>query len=228
MKGPFSFLFFFLIMNILTGCKEVPYTETDCQLDNDETVVDINPPECIVPEQEANAELTINSTLEDFSLEQENKMKDALKRLKVVINSAEFKNKVINHSYNGDKTFIDNNGLTNEEIYQKIMAASETLSPEEDHEIDIDITLYFANNSTVGYTYPNVNKIWVNRKFFSTYSLAKVAGNVAHEWTHKLGFDHDFQRTERRNFSVPYAVGSIIQELIENMTPESQSGKNVL
>ena len=97
------------------------------------------------------------------------------------------------------------------------MLGSEELNPGDNETIDIDITLYFANNSTVGYTYPNVNKIWVNNKFFAGFSLGKVAANVTHEWTHKLGFGHDFNRTTRRNSSVPYGVGTIIQQLVDGL-----------
>ena len=97
------------------------------------------------------------------------------------------------------------------------MLGAETLSPEEDEEIDIDITLYYSNNSTVGYTYPNTNRIWVNDKFFAVNSLGKVAANVLHEWTHKIGFDHDFKRTTRRNFSIPYGVGTIIEKMVDGM-----------
>jgi hypothetical protein len=143
--------------------------------------------------------------------------KKLFKRIKIVINSTAFKERVLNHTYQGVRTFYDNEGLTNEEIYEAIMLGSEDLNPGDNETIDIDITLYFRNNSTVGYTYPNVNKIWVNNKFFAGFSLGKVAANVAHEWTHKIGFGHDFNRTTRRNFSVPYGVGTIIQELVDGL-----------
>ena len=61
------------------------------------------------------------------------------------------------------------------------------------------------------------NRVWTNDKFFTTNSLGKVAGNIVHEWTHKLGFEHDFNSTARRNYSVPYAVGNIIQELVDSL-----------
>ena len=174
-------------------------------------------PACVIPERAAEANLEINVAFRDFLPEQEAKMQDALERLLIVMNSTEFKERILNHEYQGEKVFVDNNGLSNEEIYQAIMEGAETLDPVIDEEIDIDITLYFANNSTVGYTYPNVDRIWVNNKFFSRNTLGKVAANVAHEWTHKLGFNHDFNRTTRRNFSVPYAVGSIVQELVDGL-----------
>ena len=56
----------------------------------------------------------------------------------------------------------------------------------------------------------------MNTKFFNPYTPAEVAGNIFHEWTHKLGFDHDVIYTSERNATVPYALGFLIRELGEN------------
>jgi hypothetical protein len=175
------------------------------------------PKECVIPEREETANLTINASLRDFGPEKEEKMRDALDRMKIIINSKIFKSRVLNHEYQGKKTFVDNGGLTNQQIYDKLMIGAESLIPEEDEEIDVDITLYYKSNSTVGYTYPDTSRIWVNDKFFATFTLGKVAANVTHEWTHKVGFGHDFNRTAKREFSVPYGIGTIIKELVDGM-----------
>lgn len=175
------------------------------------------PRECVLPEPALEAELTVNLSIRDFSAEKEAKLQDAIERMLIVINSEDFKQKVLNHEYQGVKTFVDNKGLSNEEVYQVLLDGAETLNGVVDHEMDLDLTLYYANNSTVGYTYPNTNRVWTNDKFFTTNSLGKVAGNIVHEWTHKLGFEHDFNSTARRNYSVPYAVGNIIQELVDSL-----------
>ena len=175
------------------------------------------PRECVLPTREPSSNLVINPTLRDFGQEDEEKMRDALERLEIVINSVEFKQKVIDHVWRGERTFNDNDGLTNEEIYEKLMSGKEDLLPELDQEIDLDMTLYYRNNSTVGYTYPDTIKIWVNDKFFSGYSLGQVAANAIHEWTHKIGFTHDFRNNADRPYSVPYAVGSIVREMVDNL-----------
>ena len=172
---------------------------------------------CVIPAQEPDANLAINVSLTNFTETQEAKMQEALKRLKLVINSTDFKERVLNHTYNGEKTFVENNGLSNEEIYEKIMQGAEDLLPEVDEEMDLDITLYYKYTSTVGYTYPNTTRIWVNSRFFNGYSYAQVAANAAHEWTHKLGFGHSFYNNASRPYTVPYGIGSIISELIESM-----------
>lgn len=213
----YSFLY-----TTLVSCQDPIPQAADCVLPEKSNSEEADVQICSVPEPEELASLELNVELKDFNTKQEEKMRDALAQLKIILNSKVFKERVLNHQYEDESTFVDNNGLSNKEIYEKIMEAAEVLDPEVDQEMDLKITLYYANNSTVGYTYPDSDRVWVNNKFFAGYSLAKVAANVVHEWTHKLGFGHDFRRTTRRNFSVPYGVGTIVRELIEKMG-ESQS-----
>ena len=145
------------------------------------------------------------------------KMEEAIKKIKVVINSERFKEMVLSHKFDGELAFNDNQNLSNEEIYATIMNGKELLNGELDHEMDLNITMYYSWKNTVGYTYPDTERTWVNSKFFNSYTHAEVANNVVHEWTHKLGFDHDDYYNDDRPFSVPYAVGDIIEELIEAM-----------
>ena len=165
--------------------------------------------------EEATADLRYTIKMTNFSEYQEKKMRESLIKLEVVINSEQFKQRVLDHVYNNQKQFRKNKGLSNEEIYNKLMLGAEDLLPEVDQEMDIDVTMYYKNNSTVGYTYPNTTRTWVNSKFFNRYTHAQVAKNIVHEWTHKLGFEHSFNSTSSRRYSVPYAIGSIIQDLME-------------
>lgn len=187
------------------------------QLNNGTATEEDAPVACELPIQDPEGQLAVNIVMRDFTQEQEDKMLDAVERLKLVINSTEFRDRVINHTYQGEKTFVDNAGLSNEEIYQKIMEGAEILLPEVDHEMDVDVTMYYKSSSTVGYTYPDTTRTWVNSRFFNGYTPGQVAANVTHEWTHKLGFEHSFYNNSARPYSVPYAVGSIIEELVDSM-----------
>lgn len=151
--------------------------------------------------------------LSKFDQADEDKVMKAIAIIKEVIRSQEFKDRVINFTYNGKKQFVDNEGLTNAEIYQKLLDASEDLRPGVDHQMDLELELYYSSRNTVGYTYPSGLKIWMNTKYFDVYTPAEVAGNVFHEWTHKLGFGHDSSYSESRNSSVPYALGYLMEEL---------------
>jgi hypothetical protein len=59
----------------------------------------------------------------------------------------------------------------------------------------------------------------MNTKYFYVYTPYQVAGNLTHEWLHKLGFDHDVASTPARPYSVPYAVGYILRDLASDLFP---------
>lgn len=147
------------------------------------------------------------------TVSQENKFLNALDIIKKVVASEKFRTKVLGHTYNGSKTFVDNGGYTNAQIYQKILDGSETLQKIVDNEMDLEVEVYYAATSTVGYTYANSKRIWVNTKFFNSYDAAGVAHNLFHEWLHKLGFAHSSSYNSARPYSVPYAIGDIVGDL---------------
>jgi hypothetical protein len=144
------------------------------------------------------------------SLTQQDKFDMAIEIIKKVIATEEFRDKVIGHTYNGSKTYVDNGGFSNEQIYQKILDGAETLKPLKNNTMDMTVELYYAATSTVGYTYPNVSKIWVNTKYFNTNSVTSVSANLMHEWLHKLGFKHAVSYSISRDYSVPYAIGRMV------------------
>lgn len=155
--------------------------------------------------------------LENFNATQDTKVREALRRVHIVINSKAFQTRVINHTFQGNKTFVDNRNMSNLQIYEKIMSGQEDLLPRKDHTMNLSLSMYYKYGSTVGYTYPDTLKVWVNSRFFNTNSYGRVAANVVHEWTHKLGFEHSYYNDYARPYSVPYGVGTIIEELVDKM-----------
>ncbi len=155
------------------------------------------------------AQITMVNVPED----QQKKVFAAIDLIKKVVASEEFKQRVLNHTYGGEKTYVDNKGYTNEQIYQLILDGSETLVPEKNGRMDVELELYKQSTNTIGYTYPNTNRIWVNTKYFNKYTPVQVADNLFHEWLHKLGFDHAIKYSKSRNYSVPYAIGYLVEEL---------------
>jgi hypothetical protein len=149
----------------------------------------------------------------NFPEEQEAKVHRAVELIKKVVTSEEFKERVLGHTYEGKKTYVDNRGFTNEEIYQLILEGSETLVPGKNGRMDVELELYQQSSTTIGYTYPHTTRIWVNTKYFNKYTPVQVADNLFHEWLHKLGFDHALKYSKSRNFSVPYAIGYLVEEL---------------
>lgn len=163
------------------------------------------PPEALIFET--------RSTLNNFGPQDEVKVNKALEIIKAVVATKEFRNRVIGFTYLGKKQFLDNVGKTNLQIYQSLLTGAETLDAAIDHEMDLDLELYYSFRNTVGYTFADVLHIWMNTKYFYVYTPAQVAGNIFHEWTHKLGYDHDANYSVARDSSVPYALGYLMEEL---------------
>jgi hypothetical protein len=151
--------------------------------------------------------------LSGFSSSDEDKYDEAVALVKKVVATEAFRTRVLNHTYNGSKQYVQNNGLTNAQIYQAILDAAEKLTPTKNNTLDVGVKLYYTNNSVVGYTNGSITYINVNTKFFDSYDAHQVAGNLFHEWLHKLGYGHDSSATARRPYSVPYAIGYMIRDI---------------
>lgn len=151
-----------------------------------------------------------------FTADQEAKYMAAVAMVKKVVATEAFRTKVLNHTYNGVKQFVDNRGRTNAQIYQTILDAAESLQPAKNNTMDVGVKLYYENSSVVGYTNGSITYINVNTKFFNGYDVNEVAGNLFHEWLHKLGYGHSASATPSRPYSVPYAIGYIVRTLGKN------------
>jgi hypothetical protein len=155
-----------------------------------------------------------NLKLVNFDKSQEEKIKGAVSLIKRVITSQVFRDKVLNYQYQGKKKFVDNLGLSNEEIYLKILEGTEQVGiTKRNNVMDVELELYNQTTNTIGYTYPDTPRIWINKKYFTRFSHAKVAHNLMHEWMHKLGFIHETYWSKERDHSVPYAIGALVEEI---------------
>ena len=168
-----------------------------------------------VPYAAQNFSVEVN--LENFNAEQEDKVLEAADLIEKVVASNEFKNEVLNHTYNGKKTYVDNGGLSNAEIYKKIIEGSEKLRPGKDSVMNLDLEVFTRADNTVGYTLPDVIRVWMNSKYLNIYTPAQVTTNMMHEWLHKLGFKHAYERTDNRSRSVPYSIGYLVAKLAKKM-----------
>lgn len=153
--------------------------------------------------------------LSGFNSSQKTKYNRAVAMVKKVVATEAFRRQILNHKYNGKKSFASTT-KTNSQVYQDILDAAEKLTPAKNNRLDVGVKLYYANNSVVGYTNPSITYFNVNTKFFNNYSTNEVAGNLFHEWLHKVGYGHDSEATARRPYSVPYAVGYMIRDIGKN------------
>lgn len=144
----------------------------------------------------------------------EEKLFESVEILRRVFSSPEFKRKILSHRFKGRYQFAQNKGLSNRQIYQRILTGMEKLHPYKNNAMDVEIELYSDYSSNVlGFTLPRSKRIWMNTKYFNRNKASQIASNLTHEWLHKLGFGHSRERTSDRKFTVPYAIGYIVRDL---------------
>lgn len=174
------------------------------------------------PETVQSAYLAVKGMkMEKFSGENLEKLNSAFSLVEKVVNTVEFKDRVINFKNStGKREFASNKGLTNEEIYQIFMDGREILQNDTPGEMNFYLKLYYNPFSRViGYTNPDTNLIHINWRFFKNYHPSDVAANLAHEWVHKIGFDHI---SAKEHDSVPYAIGYIVGDMAKKLLKSQQ------
>jgi hypothetical protein len=101
------------------------------------------------------------------------------------------------------RPLIQANGKTNLDILTNLLSSKTTLSFE----------MYRSRfTSTVGYRMPSSTVVHMNRKFHDRMGPCDAGANISHEWTHVLGYEHDFKPSLSRPYSVPYSVGIIMEK----------------
>ena len=141
------------------------------------------------------------------------------------LNGEDFKNAVLNFSYQGKKQFVQNNGMTNEQIYHFLMSGAEKYPTAQlaNEKADMNLTIYYprwySRSSAVAFTSTSDPFLHIYNNYYNTALLSELSNTLVHEWTHKMGFDHDYKNTPQRPFSVPYGVGGIIEGLVSRMNP---------
>ena len=209
----------FILSVFFLSCNNSGSSGQKCNASNETCLFNVSSLDADYAEGEIpNEALTFdtNFNLVNFSTNDQDKVHKAAELIKRVVASEEFKEAVINHLYNGKKTFVDSGSLSNSQIYQRFLQGAEKLTPALNNVMDVELELYYESSSVVGYTQPNTKRIWINTKYFSQYNEAQVAGNITHEWMHKLGFGHTSANTSDRANSVPYAIGYLMNRFANN------------
>lgn len=187
----------------------------DSAIIEDLTETELNDPAVPVEAQT----FDVNVKLIGFNEAQEEKIYEAVELIKKVIASEEFKSKVLAKQYNGERTYVDNGGLSNSQIYKRILGGAERVGNTlKNNTMDLDLQVYYEVSPTIGYTYPNTTRIFMNSKFLNKHDPWQVTDNLMHEWLHKLGFKHAVERTDGRAHSVPYSIGYLMRDLAQKFS----------
>lgn len=143
----------------------------------------------------------------NYTEPQKKNLAAASKHLEEIFNSEEFQKAVEGRTYTSTT-------LTGKEVYKKLMEGVESYNKEVNFTMDLKVTMYLKTlTKVVGYTTPGSDTVFTNSKFHSKYSACKIASNLTHEWSHKLGFQHSSASDAK---SVPYSLNEIVEKICIN------------
>lgn len=191
-----------LLLFVTTSCSTYKIPDSIDEIPDigpTETEVVTLPPITVGPEVVVNSIKLPIVSLTGFTEAQATRFKKIVANVEVVINTQEFKEMVLNFTYNKKMAFVDNGGFTNAQILEKVLSK----------DWPIEYKLESMRSYTVGYTYPSVTWIAINKKNFNDYDDGDIACNILHEMGgHKIGrFDHAQKWSQSRDYSVPYGIG---------------------
>ena len=103
--------------------------------------------------------------------------------------------------------------LSNEQIYEKLIGSSSHAINVIDSDAEIEIWVNHSSSGNELHTvFSHDGKQWAGSKYLMTYSAAKLAGHLAHDYCRHLNFLHINNTAER---SVPFAVGKKTKRMAE-------------
>ncbi|MDH3530444.1 MAG: hypothetical protein OEQ28_12845 [Acidobacteriota bacterium] len=153
------------------------------------------------------------------SYSQTEKMKRAVTIFENVLNDAAFQKELTTKTFKSDRDDDLVPDPTASRVIEKIYAGRELYNPEPNNAADI---YWYAEKTglwkrmtdrcnTIGYGYPGEKEIYTYTCLLKEKdSLAKLAGHIAHEWSHKLGFVHRAEDHAERHLTVPYVFGDLV------------------
>lgn len=152
-------------------------------------------------------------------------MKAAMRVFENVMNDTAFQEEISKYIYHYDIDTDSHWMWTPQQVFKKIYEGKEFYKTE----IDSTADLYWiivkkrkprTRNPARGYGYKNKKEIYTYTWFLDSEKIPEIAGHIAHEWSHKLGFIHKFHHHEMRDYTVPYAFGSTVAKYAKKYSAE--------
>lgn len=138
-----------------------------------------------------------------------------IKELEGVFNSKEFKQTVIDETFN-----VGNYGLSSKDIYELIISGKDNyIDKPKDNSIDIRVRVFdeYAGSGNFGFTNMKTRVTRTHRCYILKNLQKCYTSHLAHEYMHQIGFyDKRTWLFGKKTSSVPYKIGRIVDELIEN------------
>ena len=105
------------------------------------------------------------------------------------------------------RKLIQTNGKTNAEVAEHLKTSRLT----------VPVVMYYTSKGVIGYRSPPSPVVHTNRGFHglkTEYTNRTRASNLTHERSHVLNYGHDYKRTSRRPYSVPYSINAAFDSCV--------------
>lgn len=147
--------------------------------------------------------------------DEEATMRRAIRIFEKVMNDTTFQRRLMDTSFVFDLPNDPMRNLSSKQIVDTLFSGREWYSNVSDNTADI---IWICNqrkkrplfSNTIGYGNENDSLINTYRWVMRTYKVENIVGNLAHEWSHKVGFDHQDDSHPERSKTVPYLFGNLV------------------
>ncbi|SDF14157.1 hypothetical protein SAMN05216464_11396 [Mucilaginibacter pineti] len=157
--------------------------------------------------------------IQGLTADREVKMREALATFEKIMNDPAFQAELLKKSFAYDIPDDPNSSLTTRQVAEKLYRGSEWYQPADDNTANIyweikkraKIVTVFTRHPAIGYGLPSDTTIYTYTWWFDdSRHKADLVGHIAHEWSHKLKFDHLTAPHAGRELTVPYAFGDLV------------------
>jgi len=168
--------------------------------------------------------------IKGLTVSQTAKMKRAAILFENVLNDTEFQKELETETFKSDRNDDLIQDPTARQVIKRIYAAGELYKPEPNNVADI---YWYSKNegfwkrltdkcTTIGFGYPGEKEIYTYTCLLKEKdSMAKLVGHIAHEWSHKLGFVHQWDDHAGIYRTVPYVFGDLVAKHAAKWIPHS-------
>ncbi len=164
-------------------------------------------------------------SMKGYSAADQKFVRAALAKFEEAMNSSQLKERIMNYTCSLGQVFESNAGFSNKAIYDILYASVEVYNDTMNNTADLYLELiqkkrpypsFLLSSLEAGYGNHMEKEIYTYSWWFNQAKDWQYAGHIAHELSHKIGFDHDPRPTATRKFSVPYAFQSIIESICKS------------
>lgn len=154
------------------------------------------------------------------------RMKQALLIWQQVMRDTTFQRELRSTNFAFDVAGDQNRFLSSAEITDKIYQGREFYKDSIDFTanlhwiIEVKNKPFLSRHPAIGYGEAGDVEIFTYSWYFDRASLADIAGHIAHEWSHKIGFQHLYVRHKNRDKTVPYTFGNLVKKYAEQISTQ--------